>query len=106
MPKHNYSTGGTMGGGSVGAAAGSNMEYRHDGPHKSRNPTTRGTKDMGYATGHGSRNKQTPGNYYVQDGRMKMQKCMVYRMRDNSGSGESSAEMKGGSYHNPHRGGY
>jgi hypothetical protein len=61
---------------------------------------------MGYATGHGSRNKQTPGNYYVQDGRMKMQKCMVYRMRDNSGSGESSAEMKGGSYHNPHRGGY
>lgn len=94
-----------MGGGSVGAAAGSNMEYRHDGPHKSRNPTTRGTKDMGYATGHGSRNKQTPGNYYVQDGRMKMQKCMIYRMRDNTDGARTTGATKG-PYHNPHRGGY
>lgn len=97
MPK--YSTGGTMAGG-VG-----NTEYRHDGPHKSRNPTTRGTKDMGYATGYGSRNKQTPGNYYVQDGAMKMQKSMVMQMRGGN-AGVSSAEMKGGKYHNPHRGGY
>jgi len=100
-PKPKVSTGGT-----VGAAVGSNPEYRHDMPYKSRNPQTRGTKKTGYETGHGSRNKQTPGNYYVQDGAMKMQKCMVYQMRGNSSAGKSSAEMKGGKYHNPHRGGY
>lgn len=32
-----------MGGGAVGAAAGSNPEYRHDMVYKSRNPQTRGS---------------------------------------------------------------
>jgi len=70
-----YSTGGTMSG-SVG-----NPEYRHDPMHKSTYHQTRGTDKIGFATGHGSRNRQTPANYYVQDGAMKMQKCLVHHMR-------------------------
>lgn len=91
MPK-SYSTGGTMSG-AVG-----NPEYRHDGLKKDRNPQTRGTEKTGTQTGHGSRNKQTPSNYYVQDGGQKMQKCMASRMRSNKGRGSvSSKQFKGGS---------
>lgn len=92
--KPKYSTGGTVGGG-VG-----NVEYRHDGPHKSRNPQTRGTKRTGYATGYGSRNKQTPDNYYVQDGASKMQRSMVHRLRSNKTSGRSSSQFAGSKYMN------
>ena len=91
----------TVGGGGVG-----NVEYRHDGPHKERNPQTRGTKKTGYETGHGSRNKQTPSNYYVQDGGMKMQKCMAYRMRSNKGRGSVSSRAFKGGGSNPYGGAY
>jgi len=91
----------TVGGGGVG-----NVEYRHDPLNKSRNPQTRGSKNTGYATGHGSRNKQTPGNYYVQDGAMKMQKCMVDRMRSNSGRGSVSSKSFPGGGSNPYGGAY
>ena len=73
-----------------------NAEYRHDGPHKGRNPTTRGTKQTGTQTGHGSRNTQTPSNYYVQDGAMKQQRCKAEKLRARKGSGMSSAQFKGG----------
>ena len=92
----------------VGVGGVGNVEYRHDGPHKPRNPTTRGTERTGYATGHGSRNKQTPSNYHVQDGSQKMQRCMAYRMRNSKASGRSSRAFRGGGGlpHNPHKGGY
>jgi len=103
MPgKHSYSTGGTAGGAAVG-----NPEYRHDDLKKGTNKQTRGSSRPGYATGHGSRNRQTPSNYYVQDGDQKMQKCMAYRMRSNKGRGSvSSSAFRSGNPHNPHRGGY
>lgn len=96
-----YSTGGTAGVASVG-----NPEYRHDPLQKSKNPQTRGTDKIGYATGHGSRNKQTPSNYYVQDGQQKMQKCMAYRMRSNKGRGSVSSRAFKGGGHNPYGGAY
>ncbi len=91
----------TVGGGGVG-----NVEYRHDPLHKSRNPQTRGSTNTGYATGHGSRNKQTPGNYNVQDGGMKMQKCMVDRLRSRSGRGSVSSKAFKGGGSNPYGGAY
>ncbi len=99
--KPSYSTGG------MSAAVGSNAEYRHDDVKQSRNPQTRGSTKTGYATGYGSRNKQTPDNYYVQDGASKMQKCMVEKMRTRKSPGSvSSSAFRGGYPHNPHRGGY
>ncbi len=99
-----YSTGGTRGGASIGGVG--NVEYRHDELNKSRWPQTRGTKKTGYETGHGSRNKQTPGNYYVQDGPMKMQKCMVDRMRSRKSKGSVSSKSFPGGGSNPYGGAY
>ncbi len=98
--KPKYSTGGTMSG-AVG-----NPEYRHDELKKSRNPQTRGTKKTGYETGHGSRNTQTPSNYYVQDGAVKMQRCMAYKMRRNRGRGSVSSKAFKGGGDNPYGGSY
>lgn len=66
----------STGGTMGGGAAGSNAEYRHDAVKKKRNPQTRGSA----------------GAY-----------AMIAALRN---PGQSSAEMKGGKYHNPHRGGY
>jgi hypothetical protein len=66
----------STGGTMGGGAAGSNAEYRHDPVKKKRNPQTRGSA----------------GAY-----------AMISALRN---PGQSSAEMKGGKYHNPHRGGY
>ncbi len=101
MKADSYSTGGTMSG-SVG-----NPEYRHDPMYKSVSRQTRGTDRIGYATGHGSRNRQTPSNYYVQDGAMKMQRCIAQVMRHKRARGSVSSHAFGKyHYHNPHRGGY
>ena len=99
-----HSTGGTRGGASIGGVG--NVEYRHDALNKSRWPQTRGTTKTGYETGHGSRNKQTPGNYYVQDGAMKMQKCMVDRMRSRKSRGSVSSKSFPGGGSNPYGGAY
>ena len=94
------------GGSTAGGASVGNPEYRHDDLKKGRNPQTRGTKKMGKETGHGSRNTQTPSNYYVQDGKMKMQRCQAIKLRSKKASGQSSSTFKGGNPHNPHRGAY
>lgn len=81
-----------------------NTEFRHDGPFKPRNPLTRG--GGGTSTGAGSRNRQTPNNPHVQDGKSKYQRALVERIRSKGGNKPLSRKAFKGGGHNPYGGCY